>query len=101
MSLHPTAIDAGVESSAMPAARTLAEFATALQFKQIPSAVVARAKDCVIDTLAACAYGSTLTSSRMVIDYAARYGKGGSSAIFGTLLKVHAPHAALANGALA
>jgi len=93
--------DGGGARSAEPAARTLAEFATALRLDQIPTSVIARAKDCVIDTFAVCAYGSTLPSSRMVIDYAARYGKGGSSAIFGTPLKVHAPQAALANGALA
>jgi 2-methylcitrate dehydratase PrpD len=42
-----------------------------------------------------------LASNKIVIDYAGRYGKGGNSVILGTPLKVHAPHAAFANGALA
>ena len=83
------------------AAQTLAEFAVGLQFDRIPPAVVERAKDCVIDTVGVCTYGSTLASSRIVIAYAERYGKGGKSTILGTPLKVQAPHAALANGALA
>ncbi|MBI4190117.1 MAG: MmgE/PrpD family protein [Betaproteobacteria bacterium] len=83
------------------AAQTLAEFAAGLKFDSIPSAVIERAKDCVIDTVGACIYGSTLAWSRIVIGYAERYGKGGRSAIIGTPLKVQAPHAALANGALA
>ena len=45
------------------AAQTLAEFATTLQFDQIPAAVVRRAKDCVIDTVAVCTYCSTLAAS--------------------------------------
>ena len=83
------------------AAQTLAEFATKLQYESIPANVVERAKACVIDTVGACTYGSTLPWSRIVIGYAEQYGKGGNSTILGTQLKVHAPHAALANGALA
>ena len=83
------------------AAQTLAEFATQLQYDRIPANVIERAKACVIDTVGACTYGSTLPWSKMVIAYATQYGTGGQSAILGTGLKVHAPHAALANGALA
>jgi 2-methylcitrate dehydratase PrpD len=83
------------------AAQTLAEFATHLQYDRIPAAVIERAKACVIDTVGACTYGSTLPWSKIVIGYAEQYGKGGQSAILGTKLKVHAPHAALVNGALA
>jgi len=83
------------------AAQILARFATQLQYERIPAVVVERAKDCVIDTVAACTYGSQLPWSRIVIGYAEQYGKGGSSTILGTPLRVHAPHAALANGALA
>ena len=83
------------------AAQTLAEFAVGLEFDRIPSAVAERAKDCVIDIVGVCTYGSALSSSKTLIEYAARYGNGGNSTILGTRLKVHAPHAALANGALA
>ena len=83
------------------AAQTLADFATKLQFEQIPGAVVELAKDCVIDSVGVCAFGSTVPSSRPVLAYAERYGKGGRSTILGTTLKVDAPIAALANGAFA
>ena len=48
-----------------------------------------------------CAFGSTVPSSKILLAYADHYGKGGRSSILGTSLKVHAPFAALANGALA
>jgi 2-methylcitrate dehydratase PrpD len=83
------------------AAQTLAAFATQLQYDGIPAKVIERAKACVIDTVGACTYGSTLPWSRIVIGYAEQYGNGGHSSILGTSLKVHAPQAALANGALA
>src|ERR1043165_9385054 len=54
------------------AAQALADFATTLQFDEIPAAVVERAKDCMIDTVAVCTYCSTLASSKIVIDYAAQ-----------------------------
>ncbi len=94
-------MDTGGTGNTATAAHTLAEFATALQFERVPANVIERAKDCVIDTVAACTYGATLPWSKIVIDYAERYGKGGASAVLGTRLKVHAPLAALANGALA
>src|SRR4051812_4448516 len=83
------------------AAQTLARFATELQYDRIPGDVIERAKACVIDTVGACTYGSTLPWSKIVIGYAEQYGKGGQSTILGTGRKVHAPMAALANGALA
>jgi 2-methylcitrate dehydratase PrpD len=85
----------------MTAAQTLADFAVKLQFEQIPQAVVERAKDCIIDIVGVCAFGSTVPSSKPVLAYAQQYGKGGRSTVLGTLLKVHAPMAALANGAFA
>jgi 2-methylcitrate dehydratase PrpD len=85
----------------MTAAQTLADFAVKLQFEQIPTAVVERAKDCIIDIVGVCAFGSTVLSSQPVLAYAEQYGTGGRSSILGTNLKVHAPYAALANGAFA
>lgn len=85
----------------MTAAQTLADFAVKLKFEQIPQAVVERAKDCVIDIVGVCAFGSTVTSSKPVLAYAEQYGKGGRSTVLGTSLKLHAPMAALANGVFA
>jgi 2-methylcitrate dehydratase PrpD len=85
----------------MTAAQKLADFAVKLKFEQIPEAVVERAKDCIIDIVGVCAFGSTVPSSKPVLGYAERYGKGGRSTVLGTSLKVHAPMAALANGVFA
>ncbi|HEX3863729.1 MAG TPA: MmgE/PrpD family protein [Stellaceae bacterium] len=79
----------------------LAEYATGLRYEDLPSEVVTAAKDCIIDTVAACICGSSLPWSRIVIDYAERTGPGGNSRILGRGSAVQAPSAALANGALA
>ncbi len=64
--------------------------------------MVAKAKDVIADTVAACICGADMPWSRIVIDYAERTGPGGSSKILGRGTSVQvAPAAALANGALA
>ena len=84
------------------AARVLAEFAAGLTYDRIPAEVVERAKDCILDTVGAAIFGCGLPWSRIVMDYARRYGSGGRSTILGPGNgRVHAPFAALANGALA
>src|SRR6266403_707097 len=79
----------------------LAEYTAALRYEDLPAAVVAAAKDAIIDTIAACICGAALPWSRIVIDYAERTGPGGASRILGRGSAVQAPAAALANGALA
>src|SRR6516164_11608950 len=80
----------------------LAAYAATLRYEDLPTTVVQRAKDCIIDAVATISYGAELPWSQMIIAYAKRYGAGGKSAILGTGgLNVHAPAAALANGALA
>ena len=86
-------------NSTLTAAQTLAHFAATLKFESIPSQVVERAKDCMIDTIAAATFGSRFPWSKMATDYAKRYGSGGPCTVIGNPgLKVHAPYAALANG---
>src|SRR5436190_3940969 len=79
----------------------LAEYAAGLRYEDLPPEVIACAKDCIIDTVAAGICGSSLPWSRIVIDYAERTGPGGKSRILGRGSAVQAPAAALANGALA
>jgi 2-methylcitrate dehydratase PrpD len=81
----------------------LAAYAAALRYEDLPPAVVQRAKDCIVDAVATISFGAELPWSKMIIAYAQRYGSGGEakSAILGTGgLRVNAPAAALANGAL-
>jgi 2-methylcitrate dehydratase PrpD len=79
----------------------LARYAAGLRYEDLPAAVVAAAKDAIIDTIAACICGADKPWSRIVIDYAERTGPGGTSRILGRGGAVQAPAAALANGALA
>jgi 2-methylcitrate dehydratase PrpD len=55
----------------------------------------------MIDTIAAATYGADLPWSKIVIAYARDHSAAGKSSVFGTGLRLSAPHAALANGALA
>lgn len=82
----------------MTASQYLSKFAAALRYEDIPAAVVARAKDDMLDTMSAIVFGARMDWSRMAADYAVAYGAGGTSAIIGTGARVHAPFAALANG---
>src|SRR5580658_4281380 len=79
----------------------LARYAAGLRYEDLPPAVVAKAKDVIADTVAACICGADMPWSRIVIDYAERTGPGGVSRILGRGTSVQAPSAALANGALA
>jgi len=82
----------------------LAEYAAALRFEQIPQPVLRRAKDCIIDTVAAAVFGHDFVTSQIVLGLA-RERDFGASGIIGELgLGAHgvsAETAALANGVLA
>ncbi|MBT3765867.1 MAG: hypothetical protein HOF84_08415 [Rhodospirillales bacterium] len=49
--------------------RTLADFAVGLNYEDIPGPVVERAKDCLIDTIGAAVFGSTMPWSKIVAGY--------------------------------
>ncbi len=83
------------------ASQTLARYASALQYEQIPPEVIERAKDCLIDTVAACVLGAQMPWTQTVIDYAKRNSAPGESNVLGTAVKVRAPFACLCNGAAA
>ena len=84
--------------------KTLAEFATALRYDDIPAPVIAITKACLVDTVAVALFGSSLPWSKSVEDFARHVGGGGNGA--STILspafhRVSAPAAALANGTFA
>lgn len=83
------------------AAQTLAEFAVNLAYERIPREVLERTKDCLIDTVGACVYGAELPWSKIVIAYAQRNSAPGEASVLGTGIRVRAPFASMANGALA
>ncbi|MEL0107727.1 MAG: MmgE/PrpD family protein [Rhodospirillaceae bacterium] len=81
--------------------QTLAKFAADLTFDQIPADIVERTKFCIIDTVAACTFGSELPWSKMIIKHATTTGRDGKSSIFGPEgYRVQPAMAALSNGAL-
>src|ERR1700680_4537751 len=79
----------------------LARYAAGLRYEDLSPSAVAAARDCIIDTIAACICGAALPWSRIVIDYAERTGPGGTSRILGRGSAGQGPAGALANGALA
>ncbi len=84
------------------AAQQLARFAADLKLADIPAAVVARTKDCIIDATAAASFGAQLPWGKMAASYAQRYGAGGNCTLIGVpQIRVHTPYAALANGVFA
>ena len=79
--------------------QTLAEFASSLEFEQIPAEVIQRAKDTLADTLAVAMYGSTLPWSQMMTAFAKESGKTGHAQVLGVKgLQLEPNSAALANG---
>ncbi len=81
------------------AAEVLGKFAAELDYADIPGAVVERARYCIIDAVGVATFGSQFPWSRMVAEYAGRYGSGGPCSVIAIPgMRVHAPYAALANG---
>jgi 2-methylcitrate dehydratase PrpD len=80
----------------------VAKYAASFRYDDIPPEVVDRAKQCITDTIATIIFGYDLPWSRMIVAFAEKNGPGGKSRILGPGgVSVHAPAAALANGALA
>jgi 2-methylcitrate dehydratase PrpD len=80
----------------------VAQYAASFRYDDIPTDVVDRAKQCITDTVASIVFGYDLPWSRIVVAFAEKNGPGGKSRILGPGgAAVHAPAAALANGALA
>jgi 2-methylcitrate dehydratase PrpD len=83
------------------ATRILARYAVDLRYRDIPSEVLARAKDCLLDTLTVCLYGSTKPWSKNVARFVQGLGLSGRSTVIGSK-RAAPPHlAALANGTMA
>ena len=83
------------------ASQLLTQYATSLKYEQIPVEVVERAKDCIIDTVAACVLGSHMPWTQIVIEYAKRNSAAGGSNVLGMDTQLRAPFACLCNGAAA
>ncbi|HWP35230.1 MAG TPA: MmgE/PrpD family protein, partial [Thermodesulfobacteriota bacterium] len=80
---------------------TLARFVADLTLAQVPPAVVAKAKQILLDTVGIALAASTADSGPMAIALAARLGGRPESQVIGAPVRVAAANAALANGTLA
>jgi 2-methylcitrate dehydratase PrpD len=83
------------------AAESLASYAASLRYGDIPREVVRRAKDCVIDTVAACVFGHQAPAGGIIARHVAGRSNGACHVLGSGAASVQAEDAALANGTLA
>lgn len=83
-----------------PYTARMAEFVAGLTFDAIPPEVIARMKLLILDGLGCALFGAQLEWSRILCDTLAGIDSTQACAVWGTGLRLSAPHAALANGAL-
>lgn len=81
--------------------RELAAFASRLRFEDIPPAVLRRAKDCLIDTVAVCLYGRNAPWVPQLSQYLSSAPAGRAEVIGDASPGLRAESAAFANGVLA
>jgi 2-methylcitrate dehydratase PrpD len=85
----------------MNATQRLANYAVNLRYRQIPRAVIERAKACILDILTVSLYGSTKPWSKAVVSFVRGSRATGRSTVLGQKWKANAGQATLANGAMA
>ncbi|TMI35448.1 MAG: MmgE/PrpD family protein [Betaproteobacteria bacterium] len=78
--------------------RDIAGFVTGLRYGAIPAEVRERIKLLILDALGCALYGAHLEWCRILRDTLGRIDKDASCSVWGTSLRLSAPHAALANG---
>jgi len=79
----------------------LARFVADLRYEDVPPAVRAKARMCILDTLGAGLAGSRTDEGRSVIAAVAEYDAVGLASLWGGARQASAPAAALVNGTLA
>src|SRR5439155_22477629 len=83
---------------ANPYTRSMAEFVAGLQYEAIPAEVRERAKLLILDALGCALYGAHLEWCRIVYNTMKNLDRDDSCSVWGTAVRLSAPHAALANG---
>jgi 2-methylcitrate dehydratase PrpD len=78
--------------------RDIASFVSGLRYGAIPAEVRERIKLLILDALGCALYGVHLEWCRILRDTLGRIDKDASCSVWGTSLRLSAPHAALANG---
>jgi len=85
----------------MEATEKIARFIVDTDYKDIPRDAVEKAKRTALDCLAAALAGIVEPVSQTIIGYVTKLGGPPQASVFGAGLKISAPDAALANGAIA
>jgi aconitate decarboxylase len=78
----------------------IADFVAGLSFEAIPPEVIARMKLLILDAFGCAMFGARLEWSRILCETLARLDSTPACAVWGTGVRLSAPHAALVNGAL-
>jgi 2-methylcitrate dehydratase PrpD len=73
----------------------LGEFASGLRYADLPAAVVAKAKECVLDALGCCLFGVSQPWTRMVLDMAQEQGGAPQACVPGTAFRTSVSQAVL------
>src|SRR5262249_2933866 len=83
-----------------PCPKGVAAFIAGLTYRRIPADVIARLKLLILDSLGCALYGTELPWSRILMATLGGLDETRACAVWGTDLRLSAPHAALANGTL-
>ena len=81
-----------------PYTRGLAQFVSGLRYEAIPPEVLQRIRLLILDSLGCALFGAHLQWSRILRDTLHQVDGGTGAAVWGTDMRLSAPHAALANG---
>jgi 2-methylcitrate dehydratase PrpD len=80
--------------------RRIAEFVSGLSYERIPEEVRTRIKLLMLDSLGCAIFGTDLEWSRILLTTLRTLDSSASCSVWGTSVRLSAPHAVLANGAL-
>jgi aconitate decarboxylase len=96
-SMAGTAVADDIEVAA-PYTSAISRFVAGLRFEQIPADVVERIQLLILDSLGCGIFGSQLPWSRILQDTLSKLDTTASVGVWGSELRLSAPHAALVNG---
>src|ERR1051326_7461576 len=88
------------DTTSNPFTAGMARFIAGLRYEAIPEAVRERIKLLILDSLGCAIFGTELEWSRILMDTLARIDSTRSCGVWGSRLRLSAPHAALVNGTL-
>jgi len=88
------------EATSNPYTAGMARFIAGLRYEAIPETVRERIKLLILDSLGCAIFGTELEWSRILMDTLERVDSTRSCSVWGSRLRLSAPHAALVNGTL-